>query len=284
MSKVKISPEWVMGDDFSALADQLVPVVLAAGRVQMQHYRRGVAVATKADASPVTVADQQSEALILAALERIAPGVAVVAEESVAAGSLPDVGGVFFLVDPLDGTKEFVGNRGEFTVNIALVRDTAPVFGIVYAPALSDLYVTLSTTRAVRATVAPDAAVAILADLAVTDIAARVPDAAGLVVTASRSHMNDATTQFLKRYRVREVRSAGSSLKFCQIAAGEADLYPRIGPTSEWDIAAGHAILAAAGGSVTTLDGRRLIYGRVNERFRNLDYVAWGRSVVLPDV
>ncbi len=263
-----LSPSW--------LADALLPVALAAGRVQMGYFRAGALVQTKADTTPVTVADQESEALILAALAQLAPGVPVIAEEAMAAGQMPDIGNTFFLVDPLDGTREFIAGRGEFTVNIALVQGTTPVFGLVYAPVTHDLFLTTGPNTAVRAKVAPDDATATLTSISARPIQVRRADPERVVVMASRSHMTPETEAFLSRFKVAERRSAGSSLKFCLVAAGEADLYPRAGRTNEWDTAAGQAVLAAAGGKVTTFDGEILRYGKSADRFRNPDYVAWG--------
>jgi 3'(2'), 5'-bisphosphate nucleotidase len=258
------------------LAEMLLPVALEAGRVQMHHFRQGVAVQTKSDATPVTAADQESEAVILAALARIAPSVPVVAEEAMADGEPPLIGATFFLVDPLDGTREFIAGRGEFTINIALVVDGHAVFGLVYAPVTHDLFVTTGPNSAVRAMVTPDSGITSLAAAGTTPIAARVPNPQALVALASRSHMNAETEAFLARYAIAERRSAGSSLKFCLVAAGEADVYPRAGRTNEWDTAAGHAILSASGGRMTQLNGAPFRYGKSAERFRNPDYVAWG--------
>ncbi len=258
------------------LADALLPVTLAAGAIQMRHFRSGATVQTKADLSPVTVADQDSEALILQALAVLAPGIPVIAEEAMAAGHTPAIGETFFLVDPLDGTREFIAGRREFTVNIALVRDQTPVFGLVYAPATGDLYVTLDRATAVHVRVAPDAAATSLATLGTRRLHVRPADPNAVVVVASRSHLTAETEAFLGRFNVVERRSAGSSLKFCLIAAGDADLYPRAGPTNEWDTAAGQAVLTAAGGKVTTFAGATLTYGKACDRFRNPDFVAWG--------
>jgi 3'(2'), 5'-bisphosphate nucleotidase len=258
------------------LANALLPVALAAGRIQMGYFRAGASVQTKADTTPVTVADQESEALILAALAAIAPDVPVIAEEAMAAGRMPEIGDTFFLVDPLDGTREFIAGRGEFTVNIALVQGTVPVFGLVYAPVTHDLFVTTGADHAVRASVSPDAKATALSDITSETLHVRRADPKAVVVMASRSHMTPETEAFLAKFTVAERRSAGSSLKFCLVAAGEADLYPRAGRTNEWDTAAGQAVLSAAGGKVTTFDGEILRYGKVADRFRNPDYVAWG--------
>ncbi|HRP94629.1 MAG TPA: 3'(2'),5'-bisphosphate nucleotidase CysQ [Rhodocyclaceae bacterium] len=247
------------------LLETLIPIVRAAGEVTLKVYRTDFSVRDKDDASPVTQADEQAEALIVPALQALAADVPIVAEEAVAAGHVPQVGRRFWLVDPLDGTKEFITRNGEFTVNIALIEDGEPVLGVVLAPALERLY-----------------AGAVDGGAFVEDrdgrhpIAVRPMPSEGLTVIASRSH-NDATAldAFLKDYRVAALRSAGSSLKLCLIAAGEADMYPRLGRTMEWDIAAGHAVLAAAGGRVECLDGAPLRYGKTD--FANPHFVARGR-------
>jgi 3'(2'), 5'-bisphosphate nucleotidase len=264
--------------DVRSLAEGLLSVALAAGRVQMSYFGGGMAVETKVDRSPVTAADRESEDIILAGLVRLAPGVAVVAEEARAAGHTPAIAGPFFLVDPLDGTKGFIKGRAEFTINIALVEDRQPVFGLVYAPALADFYVTLGPHEAANARLEPAAAVRSLADCSLVAIRTRVPDPNALSALTSQSHLNRATQQFLDGYSVIERRSLASSLKFGLLARGEADIYPRVGPTSEWDTAAGHAVLAAAGGAVTTLEGEPLRYGHVERGFENPNFVAWGRG------
>ena len=243
---------------------QVIGVARAAGAAIMEVYATDFAVRGKADASPVTLADERAEAIITPALERLAPGVAVVAEEAVAAGHTPDVGEWFWLVDPLDGTKEFISRNGEFTVNIALVHRGRPVFGVVLAPALNRLFAggvgqgafveERSGRRPIRCRTVPET---------------------GLVVVASRSHGDDAAlNQFLQGRRVASTISAGSSLKLCLVAAGEADIYPRLGRTMEWDIAAGHAVLVAAGGRVRTIAGEALRYGKPG--FDNPHFVAEG--------
>ena len=262
--------------DHEQLADRLLPAVLEAGAIEMRYFREGVATETKADSSPVTAADREAEVVLLAALAQAAADIPVIAEERVSQGIVPAVGDAFFLVDPLDGTREFINQRGEFTVNVALIERGQPVFGIVYAPALSELYVTLGPDRAVFARALPGGASTHLAALGSMDIRTRKPDPAALTAVASRSHLTPETDQFLARYQVADRRNAGSSLKFCLLARGEADLYPRLGPTMEWDTAAGHAVLAAAGGCVTTPEGAPLRYGKAADGFRNPHFVAWG--------
>lgn len=264
------------------LAQALFGAVLEAGRIEMAHFHAGVAVETKADRTPVTVADRDAEAVILAALARVAPGVPVAAEEAVAANGMPVIGDRFFLVDPLDGTREFIAGRPEFTVNIGLIDRGRPVFGLVYAPAVSRLFVTLAADNAVEIVVGPDSGAGSLETLSSRRLRTREPDESALTAIASRSHMSKDTETFLARYRISERKTAGSSLKFCLVAKGEADLYPRFGPTCEWDTAAGDAILLAAGGIVTGLDGAPLPYGKADRRLLNPPYVAWGRSPLAP--
>lgn len=267
--------------DYLRLAESLLRPVLHAGAVEMRYYDDGVAVETKADASPVTAADREAEAILLAALAEVAPNVPVVAEEAVAEGRVPATGRALFLVDPLDGTREFIHKRGEFTVNVALVVDGMPRFGIVYAPAINEFYVTLGANRCAFATVKPTATASSLSDCGFRDIVTREPSRGSLAAVASRSHLTPETEAVLARYPVKDRRDAGSSLKFCLLARGDADLYPRLGPTMEWDIAAGHAVLLAAGGGVIDLDGQPLRYGKADENFRSRHFIAFGRSSVL---
>jgi 3'(2'), 5'-bisphosphate nucleotidase len=264
----------------TSLAEGLVPVALDVGKLQLAHRASGVTSEQKADESPVTIADRESEALILAALARLSPGVPVIAEELAAAGGLPSIARAFFLVDPLDGTKGYVRGRDEFTINIALVVDRVPVFGLVYAPALSDFYITTATDVALAARVAPDSARRTLGDIGFAQIRTRVPDPNGLAALTSQSHLNAATARFLDGYSIIERKAVSSSLKFGLIARGEWDVYARMGPTSEWDTAAGHAVLAAAGGCVTRVDGTPLHYGNHQAKFLNPDFVAWGRTPI----
>ncbi|QID18533.1 3'(2'),5'-bisphosphate nucleotidase CysQ [Nitrogeniibacter mangrovi] len=248
--------------DRAALLEALIPVIRRAGDVILDIYRTDFEVRGKDDSSPVTEADEQAEALILPALEAILPGTPVVAEEAVAAGKIPEVAERFWLVDPLDGTKEFINRNGEFTVNIALIEHGQPVLGVVLAPALGRLF---GGAVGVGAWVEDEAGR--------RPIQVRTPPQAGVTVVASRSHGDaSALDAFLAPYKVAELKSAGSSLKICLVAAGEADLYPRLGRTMEWDIAAGHAVLAAAGGRLTTLDDAPLGYGKPG--FDNPHFVA----------
>lgn len=253
----------------------LAAIALEAGSAIMSVYALpDVALAEKADGSPVTEADRLAEGIILARLADLAPDVPVVAEETAAAGQTPAVGTTFFLVDPLDGTREFISRNGEFTVNIALVVDGVPVRGVVFAPALGHLYAGDRAAGAFHARVESG----VLAE--VRSISVRDPDHTRLTVVASRSHLTAETRAFVERFSVGAFSSAGSSLKFCLVAAGEADLYPRLGRTMEWDTAAGDAVLRAAGGKVLDLEGRPLAYGKTrqphDEDFANPWFVASG--------
>ena len=278
-----------MRPDPAALTATLCEIALRAGQEILAVYASDFTVRGKADASPVTEADTRAERVILEGLGECAPGIPVVAEESAAAGEIPDVGGgPFFLVDPLDGTREFIGRNGEFTVNVALIEDGAPTVGVVHLPALDETFWTAGDGVAWRARgggraggtgIAGTAAggaggdAGIGAPGAAERIACRRPGDA-LVAIASRSHRSPETDAWLRRFDVAEIASAGSSLKFCRIAEGAADLYPRLGRTMEWDVAAGHAILSAAGGSVETMDGAPLTYGKPG--FDNPHFVARG--------
>src|SRR5262245_47311745 len=268
--------------DAKSLAEGLLGVVLGAARVEMSHFGAALAVETKADRSPVTIADRAAEEIIVRGLQRLAPGVPIIAEESVAHGSLPASLDRFFLVDPLDGTKGYIKGRPEFTINIALIDAAQPIFGVLYAPALADFYLTLGPNQAVNAKLDPQASLRSLAQVELKPIRARRADPGALVALTSQSHLTRATEDFLKRYQVRRQTALASSLKFGWLAKGEADLYPRTGETSEWDTAAGHAVLAAAGGSVTTLEGGPLLYGKANAGFINANFVAWGRLPPAP--
>ncbi len=237
------------------LVGLLEPLGLAcreAGEAIRAVRRREFAVEHKGDASPVTEADRAAEAIILAALARHASGVPVVAEEEVAAGRIPELRDAFFLVDPLDGTREFVRGGDDYTVNIGLVRAGSPVLGLVLAPEQGRLW----------AGVVGGEAWVEDAERERTPLRVRPPGEL-LKVVASKSHMNEATRRFLTaELPGAELVSVGSSLKFCLLAEGTADYYPRLSPTSEWDTAAGHAVLMAAGGRVDGLDGKPLGYGK----------------------
>ena len=251
------------------LLDSLVPLIRQAGDAVMAIYATDFAVTGKADASPVTEADRRAEDIITAGLVRLTPDIPVVGEEAEAEGRAPTaVGQRFWLVDPLDGTKEFINRNGEFTVNIALIDQGRAVLGLVLAPALGQLY---GGGPGLGSWVED-------ADGHRQAIACRAEPSEGLTVVGSRSHGDAAALDaFLQGLRVAQVRSAGSSLKLCLLAAGQADVYPRFGRTMEWDIAAGHAVLAAAGGLVCRVDdGQPLAYGKPG--FENPHFWARGRA------
>ncbi len=250
--------------DRRKLIDPLMILAREAGAAIMEIYASDFSVYTKDDASPVTAADRKGEAMILAGLAKLAPGIPVVAEESASAGHIPDIHrGCFWLVDPLDGTREFIRKGTDFTVNIALVDRREPVLGIVFAPALGKMY---AGSRAGGAFLETAEGRRVL----------RVADIAGgrLRIVASKSHRNPATDAYLARYPGADLVSIGSSLKFCLVAEAAADLYPRLGPTMEWDTAAGHAVLAAAGGEVFDAAGQPFRYQKTD--FRNGFFVARG--------
>lgn len=262
----------------SLTGDVLARIALDAGELIMQVYATDFDVERKGDDSPVTEADEKAEALILAALADADPTLPVIAEESVAAGKIPEHGNRFALVDPLDGTKEFINKRGEFTVNIGIIENGVPVMGVVYAPALDRLFVAESRFSAWQATAKPGGAVPATADRTALRIR-RAPEA-GLTAIASKSHRSDETNAFLDTQPVADIISAGSSLKFCLIAAGEADLYPRHGRTMEWDTAAGQAVAEAAGARVTETNGAPLLYGKTARGYDNPHFIVWGDVTV----
>lgn len=248
-------------NDYCRLLDDLAETAKRAGEAILEVVNRGFDIETKRDASPVTEADRAAELLILAALARIAPGVPVIAEEEVAAGRIPAHGDTYFLVDPLDGTKEFVRGGDDYTVNIGLIEQGVPKLGVVFAPATSRLH-------------------AGCVDLGawLEDVGGRRPirtrsRSTEVTAVASKSHLNQATLDYLNK-AVGECGyvAVGSSLKFCLVAEGQADIYPRASPTSEWDTAAGHAVLLAAGGRVDGPDGLPLRYGK--SAFLNRAFVA----------
>lgn len=256
----------------AALLDEVRRIARQAGVEILRHYSSAAPARMKSDSSPVTEADEAAERLIVAALRDLTPEIPIVSEEAAAAGESPVGGGSssgsqrFWLVDPLDGTKEFLTKNGEFTVNVALIEDGRPVLGVVHVPTLDVTYAGLVPGQATRQD----------ADGTPRLIAAREHPADGAIVLSSRSHGDSAALdEFLTEERVLGHRVAGSALKFCLVAEGVADLYPRLGRTMEWDTAAGHAVVAAAGGTVQTMDGMELRYGKPG--FENPNFVARGR-------
>ena len=256
--------------DPKTLRDACTVLARDAAREIMRIYAGDLGERTKADKSPVTDADHAAEAIIVAGLRKLTPYLGVVAEEEMAAGRLPDIGDrPFWLVDPLDGTKEFIKRNGEFTVNIALIEDAKPTLGIVLAPATGTLWrgaAGLGADKSERGA-------------AFTAIETRTPPAEGLTAFASRSTAiySDLDIWFGNNgLSIAERKQAGSSLKFCLIAEGQADIYPRFGPTNEWDTAAGQGVLEAAGGEVVTTDGRPLLYGKPG--FGNPHFIARSKA------
>jgi 3'(2'), 5'-bisphosphate nucleotidase len=248
------------------LLARLSAIAESAGKEILRHYHAGTTARLKSDRTPVTEADEAAEAIILPELAELFPGVPSVAEEACARGGVPILnrGSRFLLIDPLDGTREFLAGNGEFTVNIALIEDGAPVLGVVHLPALGVTYAG-----------GPQGASLAIAGQAPQPIRARAKPEDGVIVLASRSHnVGDELDRYLEDHHVAERIAAGSSLKFCRIAEGLADLYPRFGRTMEWDTAAGHAVLVAAGGHVDTLDGKPMRYGKPG--FENPNFVARG--------
>jgi 3'(2'), 5'-bisphosphate nucleotidase len=253
-----------LGAPATSLMDDLTAIVSRAAAAIRRVVPEDAVRRTKADRTPVSEADEAAEAVLLDELARLLPAVPVVSEEACARGELPRLGARFFLVDPLDGTREFIKKNGEFTVNIALIEGDASVLGVVYAPALDYM---VHAERGVGAFVRDGAD-----DVAMmTTQPAPVP----LRVAASRSHLDARTAAALEKRGATERIGMGSSLKFCRIAEGRMDVYPRFGPTSEWDTAAAQCVLEAAGGVVLTLDGAALRYN-TKESLLNPDFIALG--------
>jgi 3'(2'), 5'-bisphosphate nucleotidase len=257
--------------DRDALAELFGQIAVHAGAIILPYHAQLDAARRKADGSPVTDADEASERYILAALQEKLPDIPVIAEEEQAAGIGRAVGERFLLVDPLDGTREFIKGRAEFAVNIGLIEKGVPVAGAIYAPLLSKLW--LGGATACELTV--EAGASLTSALDRKRIATREAPEGALTVVASRSHPDRKTGEFIDRLPVEERISAGSSLKFCLVAEGRADVYPRFGPTMEWDVAAGHAIIAAAGGVVLDGEGRPFRYGK--HKFESGPFVAVGQ-------
>lgn len=248
----------------------LCQMALNAGAVIMRHYRNGVAEETKADKSPVTQADRDAETLLEQALLELAPQIQVIGEEACAETVPSRLDDMFFLLDPLDGTRDFVAKRDNFTVNIGLIKNRYPIAGVIYAPVHEKLYFS-GPDCAYRLAIAPDGALDITKADALRTAKA---DPSGLRVIASRSHRGEKTDQMIASLNVKETIATASSYKFCLLAEGTADFYPRYGRTMEWDTAAGQAIVEAAGGIVTTEDGARFHYGKLERGLDNPSFIA----------
>lgn len=255
------------------LIDELTALVSRAAGAVMQLRASSFAVREKSDLSPVTAADEASEEIILTGLARLLPGLGVVSEEA-AAKALPQaIASPFALIDPLDGTREFVAGHDEFAINLAIVEESRPVLGIICAPALQTLWRNISAGGAERLQLAPGGALHEARERVAIHTAA---PRARLRALVSRSHLDARTTAWLAQHADVETLACGSSVKFCRLAEGAADVYPRLAPTMEWDVAAGEAILAAAGGAVLTPDGAPLLYGRTDRGLLIREFVAWG--------
>lgn len=261
--------------DYDKLTKVMRTLALEAGDKIMEIYNSDdFEVKTKSDASPVTEADEAADAIISAGLRAEFPEVMLVTEEQAESHGL--TGKTFLIVDPLDGTKEFVHRRGDFTVNIALVEDGVPTRGVVFAPAKERMFFTTASGQSVEEE-GPFDKQEIGATKAIN---VSVPDNNALMVVASKSHRDQATDDYIGQYSVKDMKSAGSSLKFCLVATGEADLYPRLGRTMEWDTAAGHAVLSGAGGTIVRFDDKTpLAYGK--EGFANPFFIAYASGVEL---
>lgn len=263
--------------DHRSLAEALLPAVVAAARIALKHAEAGITAEAKVDESPVTAADRDGQEVIVAALRNLAPDIPVIAEEWSGARPLSPASERFFLVDPLDGTRDYIAGFPDYTVNVALIEHGQPVFGMIMAPALRLVFATLAPHAAGRLQLPSDLALPPAGTaLPWQQISARAPIAGHVVALVSRSHPCAATEAYLQRIAASEVRRVGSAYKLCLLASGAADVYPRCGPTSEWDIAAGHALLVAAGGNLETFDGAPFTYGKAAAGFRNPPFVAWG--------
>ncbi len=256
------------------LLDELTSIVSAAAAAIVAACAGSLDTRTKADLTPVTAADHAAEAVILEGLARLLPGMCVVSEEAAGRALPARIPDSFVLVDPLDGTRELVAGREEFTINLAIVDGERPRLGIVAAPAQGLLWRGIEGRGAERLRLSPGAPAN--AAQARSVVRTRPAPRAGLVAAVSRSHLDPQTEALLARLPIADRYVCGSAVKFCQIAEGIADVYPRLSPTCEWDVAAGHAVLAAAGGVVTTPEGAPLSYGRIAENFRVPAFVAWG--------
>jgi len=261
-----------------ALCNQIRRVAIEAGELTLDYFDEGgfEGADAKADGSPVTLADQKAEDLITKALKEITPDVVIVGEEAAASGYRPVTENLeyFWCVDPLDGTKEFISGSGDYTVNIGLIHNHKPVLGVVYAPVHGELYAACGEGTAVRWT-----------EESMKDRPINVREAPneGLTIVSSKSFgSGEKLENFLSNYKVKKSIKRGSSLKICSVASGKADMYPRFGPTCEWDTAAAHAVLTSAGGFLTDIDGNELSYGGHDPKFLNPEFIARSASIDLP--
>ena len=259
--------------DLRDLLGPIAELAAAAGGKILEVKKGDLGTSRKADKSPVTLADTAAEEILRAGLAKLLPGVPFIGEESVAHGDIPEPGREFLLIDPLDGTREFIAGRDEYTVNVGLIADGAPVLGVIYTPSTATVHAGAGSI-AFRAALAPQAA---LDRSAMTKIHTRLKPAK-LIAAVSRSYLDADSENFLAKLPVESRIGIGSSLKFTLLAEGKADVYPRLASICEWDVAAGHALLNAAGGRVETLDGKPLTYGARDKKFRFGGFVAWGAN------
>jgi 3'(2'), 5'-bisphosphate nucleotidase len=260
----------ILAEEAASLMDDLTAIVARACAVIRSVAAAGVAHRLKPDRSPVTAADEASEAIILEGVARLLPGVPVISEEMAEMKTPPALDGSFIVVDPLDGTREFLAGTAEFTVNLAIVTRGAPIAGIVAAPNRGQVWRGIVGGKAERLRLLDEGADRPQA------IRTRLWPAQGAVAVMSRSHLDPDTEAFLARLTPITRSPSGSAIKFCQLAEGAADVYPRLSTTCEWDVAAGQAVLTAAGGIVTGPQGDPLPYGRIDARFRVPAFIAWG--------
>lgn len=269
--------------DYRTLSDKLLPAFIDAGRLMLEHRKLGVKVERKGDGSPVTRADQEAEIILLSAVRAALPGVRILSEEaeSTTTSASVDPAGLIVMVDPLDGTREYIAGGNDFTVNIGISSDGIPAFGMVLQPTSGRLFVTTGPRSAIEV----DASPALLAGIASSTrlaspptraITTRTPNPKALVALSSRSHDSPEAKRFLSTLSIAHTERLGSSLKFCLLACGEADIYPRFGPTHVWDTCAGHAIVRSAGGVVTTDAGMELRYTSLTPPFLNPSFIGWG--------
>ncbi|MBL4617200.1 MAG: 3'(2'),5'-bisphosphate nucleotidase CysQ [Robiginitomaculum sp.] len=264
----------------TAIQNALLDATFKAGKVILDIRQKGFSETLKQDGSPVTLADQLAEEILLTTLSRLFPEIPIIAEEEADKGTLPTIGGTFFLVDALDGTKDFIAGGNNFTVNIGLISQSLPVFGIVYAPAIGRLFLGGVNINPWQAIVDCRQSFPEITNRSQLKVRKFQPTAAKAL--ASHSHRDGKTDKWLEKHEFSTVEPLASSLKFCRLAAGEADVYPRFSPCMEWDTAAGHAILEAAGGKLTGIAGEQFLYGKVNQSppFLNPGFIAsgsWGQ-------
>ena len=255
--------------ELSKVATALFPIVEHAGNIELKYFYDEFEIMGKGDGSPVTLADREAEAYIQKELKEKYPDIPFIGEEAVEAGYIPDISqGTFWLVDALDGTKQFINKNNEFTVNIALMINFKPVLGVIYVPASKELYYGFDNCAYKRATVEGED----------VEIKVREMGNDNWTIFDSRNHSNiEKLQEYLACSKIGDTIRCGSSIKFCKIAEGVADIYPRFWATSEWDTAAGHAILNAAGGTIETPEGAEFKYGKVDKKFINHFFIAYGK-------